>query len=501
MAMNMASETEFSGEVGHNGTKVVKQAPSLEELAEKFPQLEILELLGQGGMGAVYKARQRELDRIVALKILLPRNGGGAAFAERFAREAKALARLNHPNIVTLYEFGRADDLFFFLMEFVDGLNLRQLVETGRVSPREALAIVPQICDALQYAHDQGIVHRDIKPENILMDRRGRVKVADFGLARLMNVGPETTAATSGPGAPGETLLTKTGKVMGTPQYMSPEQKERPAEVDHRADIYALGVVLYEMLTGELPGNKRIEAPSKKVQIDVRLDEVVLRALENNPEMRYQTAAQFRTRVETAAEKLGNPPTSNSKKRNEESAHAGPHDPADPSNRPSIMNTTFENLYRQLGRATVGVLISGLIFLVLALSSALLGFQRPSAGFSDAASLFGYVFTVLLMLFLITSIVAVFLRWHDRRALNATFEFFHRQLGRATVAVLAIGLACLGLALLFALLGLPDVVAGFNRATFSIVRVFLILLGLFMITSLIGALLRWLDRRYRKVGP
>ena len=103
---------------------------------------------------------------------------------ERFAREAKALAKLNHPGIVTLYEFGQADGLFYFLMEFVDGVNLRQLLEAGRVSPREALAIVPQICDALQYAHDQGIVHRDIKPENILLDRQGRVKVADFGVGQ-----------------------------------------------------------------------------------------------------------------------------------------------------------------------------------------------------------------------------------------------------------------------------------------------------------------------------
>jgi serine/threonine protein kinase len=177
--------------------------PSIDELAHKFPQLEIIEFIGHGGMGAVYKARQKELDRIVALKILPPGTGADAAFAERFAREAKALARLNHPGIITLYEFGRAElphgpnigaapqlsptgPTYFFLMEFVDGVNLRQLLANGRVSPREALAIVPQICDALQYAHDQGIVHRDIKPENILLDRRGRVKVADFGLAKLI---------------------------------------------------------------------------------------------------------------------------------------------------------------------------------------------------------------------------------------------------------------------------------------------------------------------------
>ncbi|HXR48113.1 MAG TPA: protein kinase [Candidatus Limnocylindrales bacterium] len=283
--------------------------PPVAELAAKFPQLEILELIGKGGMGAVYKARQKQLDRVVALKILPPGIGDDPAFAERFAREAKALAKLNHPGIVTLYEFGKADGLYFFLMEFVDGVNLRQLLNAGRVSPREALAIVPQICDALQFAHDQGIVHRDIKPENILLDRRGRVKVADFGLAKIVGTdSPFGVPPSGGSGAANpdrlkaelQTSLTDAGKVMGTPNYMSPEQITAPGEVDHRADIYALGVVFYQMLTGELPG-KKIEPPSHKVQIDVRLDEVVLRALEKTPELRYQQVSVLKTQVETIA--------------------------------------------------------------------------------------------------------------------------------------------------------------------------------------------------------
>jgi serine/threonine protein kinase len=289
MAMNLATETQFTGEVGPHGTEILKTAPTPEELAALFPQLEILELIGKGGMGAVYKARQKELDRIVALKILPPGIGETAGFAERFTREAKALAKLNHPNIVTLFEFGKVQsirssgresaqtspeneqsrltsdatgELFYFLMEFVDGVNLRQLMSGERISPHEALAIVPQICDALQYAHDQGIVHRDIKPENILIDRRGRVKVADFGLAKLVGTergsvsrstsenesGQELSETQSkGEAAAGHRLalhdLTEAGKIMGTPQYMEPEQKERPLEVDHRADNYALGVV------------------------------------------------------------------------------------------------------------------------------------------------------------------------------------------------------------------------------------------------------------------
>jgi serine/threonine protein kinase len=271
--------------------------PEIADLTPLFPQLEIDSLLGCGGMGAVYKARQKNLDRSVALKILPPDIGRDPAFAQRFAREAKALAKLNHPNIVTLYEFGQAGELFYFLMEYVDGVNLRQLIYEGRVASREALAIVPQICDALQYAHDQGIVHRDIKPENILLDRRGRVKVADFGLAKLVRSADQTDQSDRTDLADHSSEVSQASLLMGTPAYMAPEQRDRPAEVDHRADIYSLGVVFYQMLTGELPG-KSLEAPSKKVTIDVRLDEVVLRALEQRPERRYQQVSEVRTLVE-----------------------------------------------------------------------------------------------------------------------------------------------------------------------------------------------------------
>jgi serine/threonine protein kinase len=276
--------------------------PTIEELAPKFPQLDVLGFIGQGGMGAVYRARQKELDRIVALKILPPDIGKDAAFTERFMREARALAKLNHPGIVTIYDFGRSDGLYFFLMEYVDGVSLRQLLANSRVSTREALAIVPQICDALQFAHDQGIVHRDIKPENILLDRRGRVKVADFGLAKIIVGGGDSTHVQSA--LLGTSSLTEAGKVVGTPQYMSPEQMENPSDVDHRADIYALGVVFYQMLTGELPG-KQLEPPSRKVEVDIRLDEVVLRALEKKPERRYQQASEVKTEVETISSTMG----------------------------------------------------------------------------------------------------------------------------------------------------------------------------------------------------
>lgn len=278
--------------------------PSVQELAALFPQLEILEFIGKGGMGAVYKARQKELDRVVALKILPPAISESPGFAERFTREAKALAKLSHPGIVTIHDFGRANGLFYFVMEFVDGINLRQLMAGGRVSPREALAIVPEICDALQFAHDHGIVHRDIKPANVLIDRRGRVKVADFGLAKLIEEGVEAASTTPERDATADPALTEPGKAMGTPSYMAPEQKLRPDEVDHRADIYALGVVFYELLTGELPG-PRLQPPSRKVHVDVRLDEIVLRALEKEPAFRYQQAKQVKSDVETVSNNPG----------------------------------------------------------------------------------------------------------------------------------------------------------------------------------------------------
>jgi tRNA A-37 threonylcarbamoyl transferase component Bud32 len=284
--MKSGFETKGGNEPGAG--KSVFVPPSVEQMAKLFPQLEIIALLGQGGMGAVYKARQPRLNRFVALKILSPEKQSDPQFAERFEREARALAWLNHPNIVTVYDFGETQGNYYLLMEFVDGMTLRALLQARRLAPAEALAIVPQICQALQYAHDQGIIHRDIKPENILLDKKGQVKIADFGIAKLLDQAPQDIS------------LTGAKDVVGTPYYMAPEQIEKPQTVDHRADIYSLGVVFYEMLTGELPlGN--FLPPSQKVQIDVRLDEVVLHAMEKDPARRYQKASQVKTVVETIA--------------------------------------------------------------------------------------------------------------------------------------------------------------------------------------------------------
>jgi predicted Ser/Thr protein kinase len=271
--------------LAHSDPEPPQAPPELSELAPLFPELEIVALLGQGGMGAVYKARQRALDRWVALKILTPRAGDEAGFAARFEREAHALARLSHPNVVGIHDSGRTQGRCWLLMEYVEGASLRQLLRTGELDVPRALAIVRQICDALEFAHERGIVHRDIKPENVLVDTRGRVKIADFGLAKIV-----------GEAQPSEPI-TRTQQSMGTPQYMAPEQLTGSPNVDHRADIYSLGVVFYELLTGELPLG-RFEPPSQRVQVDVRLDEVVLRALERAPERRYQHATEMKTGIE-----------------------------------------------------------------------------------------------------------------------------------------------------------------------------------------------------------
>ena len=349
-------------------------APSPEELSARFPQLEIVELVGQGGMGAVYKARQPALDRFVALKILPPEVGDDPAFAERFKREARALAMLSHSGIVTVYEFGEADGLYYFVMEYVDGTTLRQTITQGGLTPAEALAIVPQICDALQCAHDEGVVHRDIKPENVLIDKRGRVKITDFGLAKLLGSDTDDTAI----GKP--FTLTGTRQVMGTAHYMAPEQMQGSSSVDHRADIYSLGVVFYEMLTGELPIG-RFEPPSRKVQIDVRLDNVVLRPLESVPDRRYQHASDVKTDVDTIV--------------------------SDDTRRPGAVPATRDiasSVRKRLMVPAVGLVVASAVD-ILATLAILLFSLRLSAVESDALSIRTLMFSVIGVASLVHGIV------------------------------------------------------------------------------------------------
>lgn len=262
-------------------------APSPESLAPLFPQYEITGLLGRGGMGAVYLARHRSLDRQVALKRLPGEYGADEAFVQRFHREARALARLQHPRIVAVHDFGSTcDGSLYFAMEHVAGTTLADRLREGRPAASEILDLAGQICDALAYAHEEGIVHRDIKPSNILLDAKGRVKVADFGLAKV--------AMEAHPSIVEGAMYTRTGAAMGTPEYAAPEQMSGIGAIDHRADLYSLGVLLYEMLTGSVPRGV-FDPPSRKAGTDPRFDAIVLRAMQESPERRYPDAASLKT--------------------------------------------------------------------------------------------------------------------------------------------------------------------------------------------------------------
>ncbi len=260
------------------------EPPTPAELQEIMPQYEVQMLVGRGGMGAVYKGMQLSLDRAVAIKLLPPAiERQDTAFAERFKNEAKLMGRMNHPAIVSVYDFGRTSDgQLYFVMEYVDGTDVQRMIaREGKLPPEHALAITAHLCDALGYAHKQGVVHRDIKPSNVLIDLDGRVKVADFGLAKLSDKN-----LNSG--------LTQTGMAMGTPDYVAPETLTFGSDVDGRADIYAVGVMLYQMLTGDIPRGM-FKMPSQKFQsIDPRFDAIVRRALEHDREERYQTSHELR---------------------------------------------------------------------------------------------------------------------------------------------------------------------------------------------------------------
>ena len=254
--------------------------------------------LGAGGMADVYLAEDQELGRRVAIKILNSRHGNDDQFIERFRREAKNAAALNHPNIVSIYDRGEAEDTYYIAMEFLDGRTLKELIISRGAAPiNVAIEYARQILSALRFAHRHGIVHRDIKPHNVLVDGEGRVKVTDFGIARA-----------------GTSQMTETGSIVGTAQYLSPEQA-RGGEVDPRSDLYSLGVVLYELLTGKTPfdGETPVEIamkhlsttpkPPSSLRPDVprELDMVVLRALAKNPDDRYQSADEMESDLERVA--------------------------------------------------------------------------------------------------------------------------------------------------------------------------------------------------------
>ncbi|MBL9146083.1 MAG: serine/threonine protein kinase, partial [Verrucomicrobiaceae bacterium] len=269
---------------------VIKTRPELplpEELTTLLPKgaYQVEKFLGQGGMGAVYKGMQLRLKRPVAIKIMRRDFGQDHDFESRFEREAQAMAKLSHPNIVCVHDYGEAGpDYLYIVMELVDGADMMDVIRTRRITQEMALTLLPQICDALQFAHDHGIVHRDIKPSNIMLTRDGRIKMTDFGLAKRFDAE--------------STLHTKTGTGMGSPDYAAPEQFDPNGNIDHRADIYALGVTIYHMITGSLPRGVW-KPPSLRVELDPHWDDIVSRAMQSDPKDRYQQASEVKTDVST----------------------------------------------------------------------------------------------------------------------------------------------------------------------------------------------------------
>jgi serine/threonine protein kinase len=259
--------------------------PSAAELTQMLPDglYRFDQMIGQGGMGGVYSGRQLNLGRAVAIKILHRDHGADYSYAERFRREAQALAQMNHPNIVSVYDFGVVGDYLYYVMEFVEGTDLHHSISLGKLTLPKILKIIDDVCDALTYAHSKGIVHRDIKPANILLANDGRIKVADFGLAKRFDQKA--------------TMLTQSNMAMGTPDYAAPEQYDSKADIDHRADLYALGVMLYQMLTGTVPRGSW-QQPSVLCGCDVRLDAIIVRALKTDRNQRFASAAEFKQAVQ-----------------------------------------------------------------------------------------------------------------------------------------------------------------------------------------------------------
>ncbi|MEI6675340.1 MAG: serine/threonine-protein kinase [Verrucomicrobiota bacterium] len=251
------------------------EAPDPARLAPLFPGYEIEFLIATGGMGAVYKAVQLSLERSVAIKILPREFGQDESYRASFEAEAKAMARLNHPNLIGVYDFGEVDGMLFIIMEFVPGKTLFHSAHGIAIAANEAARIVADVCMGLAHAHEYGILHRDIKPGNILLDQQARPKIGDFGLAR-----PIGSAVKDG-----ETIF-------GTPHYTAPEVLKFPNSVGVRADIFSVGVVLHELLTGRLPAAVS-RPPSAICGCDHRFDAIVRRATHPSAHLRYASAAEM----------------------------------------------------------------------------------------------------------------------------------------------------------------------------------------------------------------
>ncbi|MGE9270216.1 MAG: serine/threonine-protein kinase, partial [Verrucomicrobiales bacterium] len=250
-------------------TQETFQAPELDQLAELLPAFDFLSFIAQGGMGAVYKANQRSLDRQVAIKVLPRELGADEEFRTSFEIEAKAMARLNHPNLIGVYDFGSVDGMPYIVMEYVDGKSLYHSAWNKQIEPAQAVSIIKSICAGLGHAHENGIYHRDVKPANILLTPKAEPKIGDFGLALSGEHGSSSI-------------------IMGTPGYAAPEFITNHATADHRADLFAVGVMLHELVTGQRPDPEGQEP--RQSTGDLRLDSIWKKAVQANPDLRYASA-------------------------------------------------------------------------------------------------------------------------------------------------------------------------------------------------------------------
>jgi serine/threonine-protein kinase len=275
-----------------------QEPPRAPGTAPDIPGYELLEVVGKGGMGVVYKARQKSLNRMVALKLLPAAACAGAELAARFRAESVAAGRLRHPNIVAVYDAGEHGGVPFYAMEYVAGPTLAQVLRTGPLPPRQAAEYLEQVARAIHYAHDQAVVHRDLKPANVLLQAPGLQpggltipKITDFGLAKALHAGPE---------------LTLSGQIVGTPTYMAPEQVRGAREVGPATDVYSLGAVLYAALTGQPPFRGEtiyatltqvaevVPVPPRRLcgEVPRDLETVCLQCMEKDPAQRYPTARE-----------------------------------------------------------------------------------------------------------------------------------------------------------------------------------------------------------------
>jgi serine/threonine protein kinase len=338
-----------------DSSQIIFQAPEIDQLAPLFPAYHIECLIATGGMGAVYRAVQKSLDRTVAIKILPREFSQDPNFCTIFEAEAKSMARLNHPNLIGVYDFGEVNGMLFIIMEFVPGQSLFHSTHAQAIDPKEVMRLISAVCSGLAHAHENGIIHRDIKPSNILLDLQNEPKIGDFGLAHPVGTGHQEGA-----------------EIYGTPGYTAPEVVNNPKSVNHRADIFSVGVLLHELLTGKLPADDPRPA-SQIAHCDLRFDAIIRRATAEVPEARYANAHQIiadisniQNQVASAAAHPARPTARHGATGPLPKAHSMPARPSPRRGRSVPVKK----------KSSGGSMAYGLIMLILAIALAYLAYKR-----------------------------------------------------------------------------------------------------------------------------